>query len=198
VELIARTARWMWWAVAVAAAGAIVAAAAVAATLVDPVLAVGAWLLVGGAVVLAAGLRAPDGFRSAVPFAGGGIASLLLGLVAFLLPGTAAGSAIVATGLWVLILGATCLSVSRIGAALGIPDGGLSLVAWAAILVGIVISTLPVFTRGAAELGAAIALVAAGTIGLLAAQRLRVLPQEARPAISRREARRQERQGRRR
>jgi hypothetical protein len=198
VELIARTARWMWWAVAVAAAGAFVAAAVIAPDLVDPVLAVGAWLLVGGAVVLGAGLRAPDGFRSAIPFAGGGIASLLLGLVAFVLPGTAAGSAIVATGLWVLILGATCLSVSRIGAALGIPDGGLALVAWAAIMLGIVISTLPIFTRGAAELGAGIALVAAGTIGLLAAQRLRVLPQEPRPAISRREARRQERQGRRR
>lgn len=198
MELIARTARWMWWAVAVAAAGAFVAAAVVAPDLVDPVLAVGAWLLVGGAVVLGAGLRAPDGFRSAVPFAGGGIAALLLGLVAFLLPGTAAGSAIVATGLWVLILGATCLSVSRIGAALGIPDGGLSLVAWTAILAGIVISTLPVFTSGAANVASAIALVVAGTIGLLAALRLRVLPQEARPVISRREARRQERQGRRR
>lgn len=198
MELIARTARWMWWAVAVAAAGAFVAAAVVVPDLVDPILAVGAWLLAGGAVVIGAGLRAPEGFRSAVPFAGGGIAALLLGAVAFLLPGTAAGSAIVATGLWVLILGATCLSVSRIGAALGIPDGGLSVVAWAAILTGIVISTLPVFTRGAANLGVGIALVAAGTIGLLAAWRLRVLPQEPRKVISRREARREMRQGRRR
>jgi len=195
VDSIPRTSRSLWWTIAVAGIGALVAAAVVALELVAPVPAVGAWLIVAGAVVLAASLRAPDGFRAALTFAGGAILALLLGIVSLLVPAGEAGAAIVAVGLWILILGAGCLAVSRVSVALHVPDGGLSLVAWAAILAGIVISTLPVFGRGWTTPAAAAALAVTGVIAILAALRLRVLPDEAPPALSKREARRRDRQG---
>jgi len=196
VDLIPRASRTIWWAIAVAGVGAIATAAVVVLEIVAPVPAVGAWLIVAGSVVLVASLRAPEGFRAALTFAGGAILSLLLGIVSLLLPAGEAAAAIVAVGLWILILGAGCLAVSRVSIALRIPDGGLSLVAWAAILAGIVISTLPIFGRGWTTPAAAAALAVTGALAIVAALRLRVLPVEAPPELSKREARRQERQER--
>lgn len=196
MDAIPRTSRSLWWTIAVAGIGALVTAAVVALELVAPVSAVGVWLIVAGAVVLAASLRAPDGFRAALTFAGGAILAILLGIVSLLLPAGEAAAAIVAVGLWILILGAGCLAVSRVSVALHVPDGGLSLVAWAAILAGIVISTLPVFGRGWTTPAAAGALAVSGILAIVAAMRLRALPLEAPPVLSKREARRQQRQGR--
>ena len=195
MQQIARMCRSVWWALAVAGIGALAAAAVVAAGLVATVPATGAWLLVAGAAILVAALRAPDGFRSALPFAGGGVAGLVLGAVAFLLPADESSSAIVSIGLWSLVTGAGCLAVARIAAALRIPDGGLYVVAWAGILAGIGISSLPVVGLGRTTLAAAAALAVTGVIAILAALRLRVLPDEAPPALSKREARRRDRQG---
>lgn len=196
MDSIPRTSRRLWWTIAVAGIGALVAAAVVALELVAPVPAVGAWLIVAGAVVLAASLRAPDGFRAALTFAGGAILALLLGIVSLLLPAGEAGAAIVAVGIWILILGTGCLAVSRVSVALHVPDGGLSLVAWAAILAGIVISTLPVFGRGWTTPAAAGALAVSGILAIVAAMRLRALALEAPPVLSKRETRRREREER--
>ena len=196
MDSIPRASRTIWWTIAVAGVGALATSVVVALNLVAPVPAVGAWLIVAGAVVLAASLRSPEGFRAALTFAGGAILSLLLGIVSFLLPAGEPAAAIVMVGLWILILGAGCLAVSRVSVALHMPDGGLNLVAWAAILAGIVISTLPVFGRGWTIPAAAAALAVTGAIAIVAALRLRALPGEAPPTLSKREARRQERQQR--
>jgi hypothetical protein len=76
-----------------------------------------------------------------------------------------------------------------------VPDGGLYLVAWSGLAVGIGVSTLPAWGLGNAALAPAAALAAVGVVTIVASTRLRVLPDEAPPVLSNREARRRERSG---
>ncbi len=82
---------------------------------------------------------------------------------------------------------------ARIARAFRVPDGGLLRVAWIAIATGIATSTLPTFGLGASTLAAGAALALTGAITIVASLRLRILPDEAPPVISHREARRRER-----
>jgi len=166
---IAQMSRSVWWAFAAAGAAALVAAALVAPSLVTPSLGTAAWQTLAGILLFVAAFRAPGGVARAVPFLG------------------AAGTGVV--------LGGAGLLAPTLARAFHVPDGGLFTVAWLGLAVGIAVSTLPAFGLGASAFAPAGALAATGAISILAAVRLRVLPDEAPPTLSRREARRQQRSG---
>jgi hypothetical protein len=119
-----------------------------------------------------------------------------MGMAVALLPSDDPRVSLSIIGIWVLVTGAGYLAIARIARAFRVPDGGLYLVSWAAIGAGVVISTLPVFGFGNAALAPAAALAAAGAVTIAAATRMRILPDEAPPVLSNREARRRERTGR--
>ncbi len=185
--------RSTWWAFAVGGAAGLVAAAAAGLALGSAGLVTGAWQLVAGIALLVAAARAPGGVGSAVPFLGLAAAGVVLGAVGVLLPSLDPRIALIAIGIWGVLAGAGYLAVARIARAFRVHDGGLLRVAWVAIATGIATSTLPTFGLGASTLAAGAALALTGAITIVASLRLRILPDEAPPVISRREARRRER-----
>lgn len=194
---IAQMCRSVWWAFAAAGAAALVAAALVAPGLVTAPLGAAAWQTLAGALLLVAASRAPGGVVRALPFLGAAGAGVVLGGAGLLLPTFDPRISLIGIGIWGVVAGAGYLAVARFARAFRIPDGGLFTVAWLGLAVGICVSTLPAFGLGASSLAPAGALAATGAISLLASVRLRVLPDEAPPVLSHREARRREHTGRR-
>lgn len=190
---IAQMCRSVWWAFAAAGAVALVAAALVAPGLVTAPLGAGAWQALAGAFLLVAAFRAPGGVTSAVPFLGVAGTGVVLGGAGLLVPALDLRISLIAIGIWGVVAGASYLAIARIARALHVPDGGLYRVAWLGIAVGVAASTLPAFGLGASTLVPAVALAVTGAIAIAASLRLRVLPDEAPPALSHREARRRER-----
>lgn len=195
MQSIARMCRSVWWAFAAAGLIALVAAAASALQLAPVLLVTGSWQLASGVALLAAAVRVPGGIRQAIPILGAAVAGIVLGVAVALLPAGDPSVALSIIGIWVFVTGAGYLAIARIAGALRIPDGGLYPISWAAIATGIVVSTLPVFGLGNATLAPAAALAITGAITIAASLRLRVMPDEAPPVLSNREARRRERTG---
>jgi hypothetical protein len=194
LEPLARSSRLVWWAFAASGALALVAAA-IAATAVFPATRVaGLWELAAGVLILIGILRGA-GLRASLPFFAPVAAGILLGAAALLLPEEDERIALIGVGIWSVLAGAGYLTVARVARAYRVPDGGLYVVAWAAIGVGVVATTVPAFTLGASALAVSAGLAAAGIVTILAAQRLRVLPSEPPPVLSKREQRRRERAG---
>lgn len=194
LEPLARSSRLVWWAFAASGALALVAAAVVAVAVFPAARVAGLWELVAGILILVAILRGA-GLRASIPFFAPVAAGILLGGAALLLPEEDERIALIGVGIWSVLAGAGYLTVARVARAYGVPDGGLYVVAWASIGVGIVATTVPAFTLGASALAVSAGLAAAGIVTILAAQRLRVLPSEPPPVLSKREQRRRERTG---
>lgn len=193
---IAQMCRSVWWAFAGGGAAALAAAALVMPGLVTPLMGAAAWQTLVGVLLLVAAFRAPGGLARTVPFLGAAGAGLVLGAAGLLVPTFDPRISLIAIGIWGVVAGAGYLAVARIARAFGVPDGGLFTVAWLSLAVGVAVSTLPAFGLGASTLAPAGALAATGAISILASVRLRVLPDEAPPALSHREARRRERRAR--
>ncbi|HSW43788.1 MAG TPA: hypothetical protein VLM76_14920 [Patescibacteria group bacterium] len=192
---ISQMCRSVWWAFAAGGVAAIVAAALVAPGLVTAPLGAAAWQTLTGILILIAALRAPGGVGRAVPFLGAAGAGIIFGAAGLLVPALDARISLIGIGIWSALAAAGYLAIARIARAFGVPDGGLYSVSWLGMGVGIVASTLPAFGLGAEVIVQAGALAATGAISILAATRLRVLPDEAPSAVSHREARRRERAG---
>ncbi len=195
---IAQMCRSLWWAFAAAGVAAVAAAALVMPGLVSALLGAAAWETVAGVLLFIAALRAPGGVASAIPFLGAAGTGVVLGGVGLFAPSLDPRISLIGIGIWGVVAAAGYLAVARIARALRVPDGGLYAVAWLGLAVGIATSTLPAFGLGASAVVPAGALTATGAVSILASFRLRVLPDEAPPAISHREAQRRERSGRRR
>ena len=193
MESLARSSRAVWWAFTFAGGAAFVAAAVALTAFVGAPFAAGVWLLATGVVLLVALVRSPGGIREGIPFAGVALVSLLLGIAGVVLPREGTAVALVMIGIWAVVAGAAFLAISSIALARHVPDAGLRVIAWATIGVGIATSTVPVFGFGSEPLAAVAALVAAGVVGIVAATRLRIMPDEAPPVLSKREQRRRER-----
>jgi len=193
MESLARSSRAVWWAFTFAGGAAIVAAAVALTAFVGAPFAAGVWLLASGVVLLVALVRSPGGIREGIPFAGVALVSLLLGIAGVVLPREGTAVALVMIGIWAVVAGAAFLAISSIALARRVSDAGLRVIAWATIGVGIATSTAPVFGFGSEPLAAVAALVAAGVVGIVAATRLRIMPDEAPPVLSKREQRRRER-----
>lgn len=194
---ISQMCRSVWWAFAAGGVAAIVAAGLVAAGLVTAPLGVAAWQALTGIAILVAALRATGGVGRAVPFLGAAGAGIVFGVSGLLVPALDHRITLIGIGIWSAVAAAGYLAIARLARAFGIPDGGLYSIAWLGMGVGIVASTLPAFALGGEVFIQAGALAATGAISILAATRLRVLPDEAPPAVSHREAQRRERAGRR-
>ena len=193
MESLARSSRAVWWAFTFAGAAAIAAAAIALSGVVGAPFAAGVWQLASAAVLLVALRRSPGGIREGIPFAGLALVSLLLGIAGVVLPREGTAVALVMIGIWAVVAGAAFLAISSIALARHVPDAGLRVIAWATIAVGIVTSSAPVFGFGSEPLAPVAALVAIGAVSLVAATRLRIMPDEAPPALSKREQRRRER-----
>lgn len=194
---IAQMCRSVWWAFAAAGAAALVAAALVMPGLVTAPLGAAAWQALAGVLLFVAAVRAPGGVSRALPFLGSAGTGVVLGGMGLLVPTLDPRISLIGIGIWGVVAAAGYLAVARIARAFRIPDGGLFNVAWLGLAIGVAVSTLPAFGLGASALAPAAALAATGAISILAAGRLRVLPDEAPPVLSGREARRRERAGRR-
>jgi hypothetical protein len=194
MEPLARSANILWWAFAAAGSLALAAAVVVLAGVATVALVTGAWQLATGIGILVAILRGP-GLRAALPFFAPAVAGVLLGIAALLLPEDDPRISLIAVGIWAVLAGAGYLTVARVARAYGVPDGGLYLVAWASIGIGVIATTVPAFTLGASAAAVAAALAASGVVTLLASQRMRVLPGAPPPVVSKREQRRRERAG---
>ena len=199
----ARLCRSIWWAFAATAAIALVAAAAAALMVAPAPFIVGVWQLAGSLLLFVGLLRAPGGIRRStgglmrsLPFLGAAVGGILLGLFGVLLPSSDPRISLLAIGIWDVLAGAGYLAISSLARGFRVPDGGLYVIAWAGIAVGIGVSTLPAWGLGNSALVPAAALAATGAVTLAAALRLRVIPFEAPPVVSKREARRRERTGR--
>jgi hypothetical protein len=193
---IAAMCRSIWWAVAIGGVAALVAAAVVGLGLVAAPRGAAAWQLVAGVALVAATARAPGGVARALPFLGGAVAGLVLGVAGLLVPALDPRISLIAIGIWSVVAAAGYLAVARIARALGVPDGGLYTTAWLGIAVGVAVSTLPAFGLGASALAPAAAMGMTGVVSIAASLRLRVLPGEPPPVLSGREARRRERAAR--
>jgi uncharacterized membrane protein HdeD (DUF308 family) len=193
MQSIARMSRSVWWAFAAAGVIAFAAAAVAALQLAPAPIVTGVWQLASGIVLLVAARRVPGGFRQAIPILGAAVAGVLLGVAVALLPTDDPRVSLSIIGIWVLVTGAGYLAIANIVRALRIPDGGLYAIAWVAIGIGIVVSTVPAFGFGNAALVPAVALALAGAVTIAAATRMRILPDEAPPVLSNREERRRER-----
>jgi len=191
----AEMSRSTWWAFAAGGVAALVAAGATGLAVVAPLLATGVWQLLTGILVLVAVRRSRSGVGAAFPFLGAGVAGIVFGLVGTIVPALDPRIALIAIGIWGVVAGAGYLAVAQLARANHVPDDVLHASAWIAIAAGIVISTLPVFGLWAGTLAPVGGLAVTGAISILAALRLRVLPDEAPPALSHREARRRERSG---
>lgn len=194
MEPLARTCRAIWWSFAAAGAVALGAAVVAALDLVPATRVTGAWELFAGAIVAVAIIRGP-GARQSIPFLGAAGFGIFLGLAAVVASAADDRLALIAIGIWAVVAGAGYLSVARIARLTGQPDGGLYVIAWTSIGVGIVTSTLPVFNLGSTPLVVGAALAATGVVTLVASQRLRHMPAEAPEVLSKREQRRRERAG---
>jgi hypothetical protein len=194
---IAQMCRSVWWAFAAGGAAALVAAALVAAALVGPPLGAAAWQTLAGVLILVAAFRAPGGLGRAIPFLGAAGAGVVLGGAGLIVPTFDPRISLIGIGIWGVVAGAGYLAVARFARAFRVPDGGLFTVAWLGLAVGIAVSTLPAFGLGASTLAPAGALAATGAISIMASLRLRILPDEAPPALSHRETRRRDRADRR-
>lgn len=195
MEFLARSSRAVWWSFAFAGIAAIVAAAAAGAALIAPLVAIGAWQLASGIAILAALVRSPDGVRAGIPFAGVALVSIVLGAAGIVLQGEGTQVALLMTGLWSVVAGASLLAVSSILMARRIADPVLRLIAYAAIIVGVVSSSATAFGLGSNPAAPAAALVVVGVVMVLASRRLRVLPDDPPEVVSKREQRRRERAG---
>jgi hypothetical protein len=198
----ARMCRSVWWAFAATAAIALVAAGAAAVQVAPAPFIVGVWQLAGGLVLLVGLLRAPGGIRRSsgglmrsLPFLGAAVGGILLGAFGVLLPSSDPRISLLAVGIWDVLAGAGYLAISSLARGFRVPDGGLYAIAWAGIIAGIGVSTLPAWGLGNAALAPAAALAITGLVTLAAALRLRVMPEEAPPVLSNREARRRQRSG---
>lgn len=194
LEPLVRSSRQVWWAFAASGALALVAAAVVAVAAFPAARVAGLWELVAGLLILVAILRGA-GLRASLPFFAPVAAGILLGTAALLLPEEDERIALIGVGIWAVLAGAGFLTVARVARAYRVPDGGLYAVSLASIGIGVVATTLPAFTLGASALVVAGGLAATGIVTILAAQRLRVLPFEPAPVLSKREQRRRERSG---
>jgi hypothetical protein len=200
MQPIAVMCRSVWWAFAAAGAAAFVAAGVAAAQLVPAPAITGAWQLVAGLLLLVALLRAPGGVQRstgglmrALPFLGAAVGGIVLGAFGVLLPSSDPRISLLAIGIWDVLAGAGYLTISSLARGSRVPDGGLYGIAWIGIASGIAVSTLPAWGLGNAALAPAAALAITGVVTVAAALRLRVMPMEAPPAVSKREARRRER-----
>ncbi len=191
----AEMSRSIWWAFAAGGVLALAAATATGLGVVAATVATGAWQLPTGILILVAIRRAPGAVTDAIPFLGAGAGGAVLGLVGVALPSVDQRIALIAIGIWAVVAGAGFLTVARVAQANKVADGGLTTVAWASIGAGAGISTLPAFGLGSATYAPAAALAITGVVTLLAALRLRVLPDAGPGAISHREQRRRERTG---
>ena len=196
----ARLCHAVWWAFAATAALALLAAGAVAVQLAPAPFIAGAWELAAGLLVLVALLRAPGGIRRStgglmrsLPFMGAAVGGIVMGAFGVLLPSSDPRVSLIAIGLWSVLAGAGNLAMASLARGFRVPDGGLYLVAWIGIAAGIGISTLPAWGLGNAALAPAAALAITAAVTVAAAVRLRVMPEEAPPVLSKREARRRER-----
>jgi hypothetical protein len=192
--------RSVWWAFAATGVLALVAAVAAALQLAPAPFATGVWQLAGGLLLLAALLRSPGGMSRAsgglmraLPFVGAAVGGVLLGAFGVLLPSSDPRISMLAIGIWSVLAGAGYLAISSLARKFRVPDGGLSVIAWIGIAVGAGVSTLPAWGLGNAALAPAVGLALTGGITIAAALRLRVLPDEAPPVLSKREARRRDR-----
>jgi hypothetical protein len=198
----ARMCRSIWWAFAASGAIALVAAGAAAVQVAPAPFLAGVWQLASGLLLLIALLRAPGGIRRAsgglmrsLPFLGAAVGGVILGAVGVLLPSSDPRISLLAIGIWSVLAGSGYLAISSLARGFRVPDGGLYVVAWLGIAVGIGVSTIPAWGLGNAALAPAAALAVVGAITIAAATRLRVLPDEAPPVLSNREARRRQRTG---
>ncbi len=193
MQPFARMCRSVWWAFAAAGVIALLAALAVALEVAAPTLITGVWQLSAGVLLIAALMRAPGGMTRALPFVGVAVGGAVLGLFGVLLPSSDPRISLLAIGIWSVLAGAGYLAVASLARRYRVPDGGLYVVAWIGIAVGIGVSTLPAFGLGKAVPVAVAALAMTGAVTVVAATRLRVLPEEAPPVLSNREARRRAR-----
>jgi hypothetical protein len=187
--------RAVWWAFAVAGAAALVGALGIALEVAPAAVVTGVWQLVGGAAIMAAILRAPGGVAKAVPFIGAAVGGLILGAAGLLFPAHDPRIALIAIGIWTVVAGAGYRVAARIIRAFGAPDGGLWTISWIAIGWGAVVSTLPAWALGNSLLLITAATAVTGVVTLDAARRLRVVPEAAPEALSKREIQRRERAG---
>ena len=192
---IAQMCRSVWWAFAAGGVAALVAAVLVAPGLVTSPLGAAAWQTLAGVFILVAAIRAPGGLVRAVPFLGAAGAGIILGGMGLLVPTLDPRISLIGIGIWGVVAAAGYLAIARLARAFRVPDGGLFTIAWVGLAVGVGVSTIPAFRLGESSLVQAGALAATGAISILASLRLRVLPDEASPVLSNREARRRERGG---
>lgn len=192
---ISQMCRSVWWAFAAGGVAAIVAAALVVPGIVTAPIGAAGWQTLAGVAILVAVLRAPGGAVRAAPFIGAAGAGVVLGVMGLLVPTLEPRISLIGIGIWGVVAAAGYLAIARFARAFRVPDGGLRTVAWLGLATGIAVSTLPAFGLGAATLVQAGAIAATGAVSILAATRLRVLPDEAPPAVSHREMLRRERAG---
>jgi hypothetical protein len=192
----------VWWAFAATGVIALVAAGAAAVEVAQAPFIAGVWQLAGGVLLLVALLRAPGGIRRSsgglmrsLPFLGAAVGGILLGAFGVLLPSSDPRISLLAIGIWSVLAGAGYLAIASLARGFRVPDGGLYVIAWIGIAAGIGVSTLPAWGLGNAALAPALALAISGAVTIAAALRLRTLPAEAPPVLSKREARRRERTG---
>jgi hypothetical protein len=196
----ARMCRHIWWAFASSGAIALVAAGAAAVQVAPAPFLAGVWQLASGLLLLVALLRAPGGIRRSsggllrsLPFLGAAVGGILLGAMGVLLPSSDPRISLLSIGIWSVLAGAGYLAIASLARRFRVPDGGLYVVAWIGLAVGIGVSTLPAWGLGNAALAPAAALAAVGVVTIAASTRLRVLLDEAPAVLSNREARRRER-----
>jgi len=185
--------RSAWWGFAVAGIASI-AAAFLSLLLPDweprPA---GVALLAGGAALAAALARSPAERAAATPFMGAAAGGIVLGLITLALPSAGRGISLVSVGIWTVLAGAGFLAVARLAAAYRVPDGGLSVVAWATLVAGVGISVPPMFSLGDWPWASVLALAVSGALAVVASRRLRVIPDEPPRVLSNRERRRRSR-----
>ncbi len=191
----ARMCRAVWWAFAVAGAVALVCALGVALEVAPVAALTAAWQLAAGAVILVAILRAPAGVANGVPYIGAAVGGLILGAAGLFFPAHDPRISLIAIGIWTVLAGAGFRVAARIIRAFGAPDGGLWTISWITIGWGAVVSTLPAWALGNSLLLITAATAVTGVLTLDAARRLRVVPEEAPEALSKREIQRRERAG---
>ena len=185
--------RSVWWAFAAGGAVALGAAAIVAAALVSAPVGAAAWQAIAGAFILVAASRSPGGIVRAVPFLGAAGAGIVLGGVGLLIPALDPRISLIGIGIFGVVAAAGYLAIARLARAFHVPDGGLYTIAMVGLAIGAGVSTIPAFGLGAATLVQAGSIAITGIISIVAATRLRILPDAAPAVLSHREARRRER-----
>jgi hypothetical protein len=193
MEPIARMCRSIWWAFAASGVIGLVAAGAAALQLAPAPFIAGTWQLASGILILVASMRAPGGLPQALPFLGAAAGGIVLGAAGVFLPSPDPRIGLIGIGIWTVLACAGCLAVARFARAFGVPDGGLFRVSLIGIAAGAAISTLPAFGLGNAALAPVLALAVSGAVAIVASLRLRILPDEPPPSLSKREARRRQR-----